>query len=126
MTTETLIALAGSPFIAGFFAWFGSRREKRASAKRSELKTAMDEISVYNKIIDDLRKERTFHYDELQDLKKKLDEFTIRNQELLDNVAELKKDYFNLQKSYSSLQKSYKSLESKYQEMLNQNSNNHE
>lgn len=140
MSTELIVAISSSPLFAAFFAWIGSRREKKASARRSELKTAMDEISVYNQIIEDLRNERKFHYDEMLNLKEKLDLFTSQNKELLqqnkelleqnkqliNKLDEIKKNYSHIQKSYSSLQKSYKSLESDFQELLNQNTKDHE
>ena len=126
MSTEFIIAISSSPLFAAFFAWLGSRREKKASAKRSELKTAMDEISVYNKIIEDLKKERGESSKEIQSLRELTQEVLKQNTELLKKVGQLKKDYYQLEKSYSSLQKSYEALDEKYQEMLNQINSGHE
>lgn len=126
MSAELISIIVGSPLFAALFAWIGGLRERKITARRQKIKTALEEIEVYNKIIDDLKQDRDFHYDELKSLRQKLDEFTEQNKELLKKVSQLEVDYSQLQKSYSSLQKSYKSLESQYKELLNQNSNDHE
>lgn len=79
ITLEAIISLIGL-FLGGgggaFFTWRYMRRKAKAEAQQAEVETAKDKQEYYQRIIEDVAKDRDYYKQERDEVRERMDKMT--------------------------------------------------